>query len=43
MAMTATSLGDLVGLTVWAPDLVGPTQTANFLVTLRLINRVVEV
>jgi len=43
MAMIPTSLGDLVGLTVRAPDPVRPTQMANFLVTLRLINQVVEV
>jgi hypothetical protein len=43
MAMIPASLGDPVGLTVRAPDLIGPTQTANFFVTLRVIYQVVEV
>ena len=42
MAMIPAALGNFVGLTVRASDFVGPTQTANFLVTLRVINQVVE-
>jgi hypothetical protein len=34
MAVVPVSLGELVGLTVRAPDPEGPTQTANFLATL---------
>jgi hypothetical protein len=43
MAVIPASVGDLVGLTVRAPDPEGPTQMANFLVTLRIINQVVDV
>jgi hypothetical protein len=43
MAMIPASLGDLVGITVGAADPIRPTQTANFLVTLRIINQMVDV
>jgi hypothetical protein len=43
MAMIPAALGDLVGLTVRAPDLVRPAQTANFLVALRSINQMMNV
>ena len=43
MAVIATSLGELVGLTVRAPDPVGPAPAANFLVTLRVIHQGMEV
>jgi hypothetical protein len=43
MAMIPASLGDLVGLTVRAPDPIRPTQTTNFLVTFRIIHQMVDV
>jgi hypothetical protein len=43
MAMIPAALGDFVGLTVRAPNPVGPTQTANFFVTFRVINQVMGV
>jgi hypothetical protein len=43
MAMIPAAVSDLVGLTVRAPNPVSPTQTANFFVTLCVINQVVEV
>jgi hypothetical protein len=42
MAMIPTSFGDLVGLTVRASHPIRPTQTANFLVTLRIIDQMVD-
>ena len=43
MAVIPASLGDLVGLTVRAAHPTGPAPPANFLVTLRIINQVVDV
>ena len=42
-AMIPASLGDLVGITVGAPDLIRPKPTANFFVTLRIIHQMVDV
>jgi ribosomal protein L1 len=43
MTMIPASLGDLIGITVRAPNPIRPTQTANFLVTLRITDQVVDV
>ena len=43
MTVIPASLGDLVGLTVRASNPIGPTPMANFLVTLLIINQMVDV
>jgi hypothetical protein len=43
MAVIPTSLGNLIGLTVRAQHPIRPAQPANFLITLRIINQMVDV